>query len=93
MTNHNIRYEKNSAYDKHLTNNFVISKTHQENDMDKKRNGYFETEQNGMTIAFVFPPTNRKEDSVDEQSPFTRQKQETKNILTTILSQYLAKER
>lgn len=59
--------------------------------MDKERNGYFEMEQNGMTIAFVFPPKNKKKDSANEQLPFTQQKKEIKNILATILPEYLAK--
>lgn len=91
MTNNTMRYEENFAYDKPLTNNFVISKTHQESNMDKERNDYFETEQNGMTITFIFPPTTKKEDGANEQSLFTPQKNEIKNILTTVLPQYLTK--
>lgn len=91
MTEQTISYGKNYEYDKPLTNNFVISKTHQENKMDKERNGYFEMEQNGMTITFVFPPRNRREDSAREQSLFTQHKKEIKNILATILPEYLAK--
>lgn len=91
MNNTTIRYEENFAYDKPITNNLVISKTHQESNMNKERNAYFETEQNGMTVIFLFPPKNRKEDNVDEQSPFTQQRKEVKNILTTILPEYLTK--
>ncbi len=59
--------------------------------MNKERKDYFEMEQNGLTITFVFPPTTRKEDRANKQSRFTQQKNEIKNILTTILPEYLTK--
>lgn len=97
MTEQTISYGKNCEYDKPLTNNFVISKTHQENKMDKERNDSFEMEQNGMTITFVFPPATRKEDSVKETMSSEKSHhvvphtEEIKSILATILPEYLAK--
>lgn len=91
MTNSSIRHKENFAYNKLFPNNLVISKTHQESNMNKERKDYFEMEQNGLTITFVFPPTTGKEDRANKQSRFTQQKNEIKNILTTILPEYLTK--
>ncbi len=91
MTNSSIRHEENFAYNKLFPNNLVISKSHKGNDMNKENFSFLKTEQNGMTITFVFPPTTGKEDRANEQSLFTQQKNEIKNILTTILPQYLTK--
>lgn len=59
--------------------------------MNKENFSFLKTKQNGMTITFVFPPTTRKEDRANKQSRFTQQKNEIKNILTTILPEYLTK--
>lgn len=83
MTNSPIHYEENIAYNKPFLNNLVVSKTHKGNDMDKKNCNYLETKQQGMTITFVLPAKNKKEECT---------KNEIKNILTNVLQQYLTKE-
>lgn len=74
---------KKHEYNKPSSNTLVINKTCEENDMDKKKCNYLETEQQGMTITFVFPTKNQKEGCT---------KNEIKNILTSVLQQYLTKE-
>lgn len=83
MTNSPFRYEENFAYNKPFANTLVINKAHNGNDMDKKNCNYLETEQQGMTVTFVFPTKNKKEGCT---------KNEIKNILTSVLQQYLTKE-
>lgn len=51
--------------------------------MDEEKYSYLEMEQNGMTIIYVFPSKTRKEECT---------KNEIKNILTSVLQQYLTKE-
>ena len=51
--------------------------------MDKENYCSLETEQNGMTVTFVFPTKPRKEECT---------KNEIKNILNSVLQQYLIKE-
>lgn len=83
MSNSNIHYEENFAYNKPFSNTLVISKTHEGNDMDKENCNYLETKQQGMTVTFVFPPKTKRGEST---------KNEIKNILTSGLQQYLTKE-
>lgn len=108
MTDNPFLDRKKCECNKPPFNNLVISKPHQESNMNKERNSYFETKQNGMTIAFLFPPTTRKEDSVKETTDSEKphhivsrnasqaircslHTEEIKNVLTTILPEYLTK--
>lgn len=83
MTKNPIYHAENFAYDKLFPNNLVISKISKGNDMNKENCSFLETEQNGMTITFVFPPKTQKEEDTTS---------EIKNILTSILKQYLTRE-
>lgn len=51
--------------------------------MNKENFSFLETEQNGISITFVFPPKTKKEENT---------KDEIKNILRSVLKQYLTKE-
>lgn len=83
MTNHLIRCRRNLAYNKPFPNNFVISKVHKGNDMDKE-NDSLEMEENGMKVTLLFPKTTTKEVSVEN---------DIKMILSNILQEYLTKRR
>lgn len=83
MNNVPFPYGKNHECNKPFPNIHVMNKIRKGNSMDKANYSYLEMEQKGMTVTFVFPIKNEKEEYT---------KKEIKNILTGVLQQYLTKE-